>query len=136
MSVAPTRLYTWIAGIGLFVQGVSTLAARLIPAVDQALPALLQQTRMIPAHSALHIVSALAAFFALWPGNGRAAFWFALIFGLFYVALALAGSISGHQMGIGLQPFDHSFHAVLGGAGLVAALLEFLGNRFSNGGSR
>ena len=127
MRFAPTRLYTWVASIGLILQGSITLAARLVPAVDQAFPALLQQTLMVPRHSLLHIASALAGFAALRFAKGP--FRFALGFGTFYAALAVAGGSSGHQMGIGLQPFDHSFHAVLGGAGVLAAALESLSNR-------
>ena len=48
----------------------------------------------------------------------------ALWFGLFYVALAIVGALSGWPLGIGLQPFDHYFHAVLGGFGLLAAAVE------------
>jgi hypothetical protein len=126
MRFRPARLYTWVASIGLFLQGASTLAARLVPAIDQAFPDLLEQTKMIPIHSTLHIASALLGFASLAAGGDRWPFRFAALFGLLYFALGLAGSTSGHQMGIGLQPFDHPFHLVLGGAGLVAALVEFL----------
>ena len=129
MRFAPTRLYAWVASVGLILQGTTTLAARLIPSVDRAFPALMQQTHMVPAHSLLHILSALAGFLSLRAARGP--FRFALGFGVFYVALAVAGATSGHQMGIGLQPFDHSFHLVLGGAGVVAAGLEFLWNRMT-----
>jgi hypothetical protein len=96
MRISPTRAYTWVASIGLFLQGASTLIARLVPAVDRAFPALLHETKMIPSHSALHITSGLIGFFALLSGNGP---WhFALWFGLFYVALAIAGAASGHPM--------------------------------------
>jgi hypothetical protein len=133
MRFRPARLYTWIASIGLFLQGTATLAARLVPGVDQAFPALLEQTKMIPIHSSLHIVSALLGFAALNAGGDRWPFRFAALFGLFYFALGLLGSTSGHQMGIGLQPFDHPFHLVLGGAGMVAALAEFLWIRVATG---
>jgi hypothetical protein len=125
MSLSPTRAYTWIASIGLFLQGGSTLAAQLVPAIDHAMPMLLEETRMIPSHSLLHIASGLIGFAALRSG-GRATWLFALGFGTFYVALAIVGIKSGLPLGIGLQPFDHSFHAVLGGFGLLAAAIESL----------
>jgi len=124
-----TRAYTWVASIGLFLQGTSTLIARLVPAVDRAIPALLQETKMIPSHSVLHIASGLIGFALLAYGGDAGPRRFALGFGLFYVALAIAGAVSGHHFGIGLQPFDHSFHAALGGAGLLAVIIDSISGR-------
>ncbi len=124
MRLRWTRGYTWVAAIGLLLQGGSTLLARLVPAVDQAMPALLEQTKMIPIHSLLHIISGLAGLWAL--RTGARAFWFALCFGAFYTALALLGWGTGQGFGLALQIFDHPFHLVLGGAGLLAAALETL----------
>jgi putative copper export protein len=126
MRFRPARLYTWIASIGLLLQGTSTLAARLVPAIDQAFPALLEQTKMIPSHSVLHIATALIGFATLRSPADRAPTVFALGFGLFYVGLAVLGHGSGHHMGIGLQPFDHSFHFVLGLVGIVAGAISYL----------
>jgi hypothetical protein len=121
--LSPTRAYTWVASIGLFLQGASTLAANLIPAFDHAVPMLLHETKMIPSHSILHTASGLIGFAALYAG-GNGPRRFALWFGTFYVALAVVGVATGWPLGIGLQPFDHSFHAVLGGAGLIAVAIE------------
>ena len=126
MGMSATRVYTWIASVGLFVQGTSTLIASLVPAVDRAIPFLLHETKMIPSHSALHIASGLIGFAALHFGGSIGPRRFALWFGLFYVALAIAGALSGRPLGIGLQPFDHYFHAVLGGFGLLAVAVENL----------
>jgi len=120
----PARLYTAVAGIFLLLQGTSTLAFRLYPPLDQAFPALLAATQMIPAHSTLHIVTGLLAVVILYRGGQRGAFWFALGFGLFYFGLGLAGILSGHQLGLGLQLFDHPIHLVLGAVGLFAAYIE------------
>ena len=120
----PARLYTAISGIFLLIQGTSTLAFRLIPSLDQAFPALLATTQMIPSHSVLHIVTGLLAVVILYRNKEREAFWFALGFGLFYLGLGLSGILSKHPMGLGLQPFDHPIHLVLGAVGLIAAYLE------------
>jgi hypothetical protein len=126
----PTRLYTWIASIGLFVQGGSTLTAFLVPTVDRAMPGLLEQTQMIPIHSMLHILSGLIGFAALRSGSpGTRSF--ALGFGFFYVGLGVAGAAGPHEFGLGLKPFDHSFHLVLGGFGLLAVAVELIWARLA-----
>ena len=57
MIKSPARLYTAVSGIFLLLQGTSTLAFRLFPPLDQAFPALLATTQMIPIHSTLHIIT-------------------------------------------------------------------------------
>ena len=130
MRFKPTRLYTWIASVGLFLQGASTLTALLVPAVDRAIPGLLEQTQMIPTHSVLHILSGLLGFAAL-RAESFGTRSFALGFGLFYVGLGIAGGTGTHQFGLGLKPFDHPFHIVLGGFGLVAVAVEMIWARLA-----
>ena len=116
----PTRLYTAFSGIFLLLQGTSTLAFRLFPALDEAFPALLSVTQMIPPHSILHILTGVVALIVLFRGGQRGTFWFAAGFGIFYLSLAIFGMLTGHPTMLGLQPFDHPFHLVLGGLGLLA----------------
>ena len=120
------RLYTFFAGIFLLLQGTSTLAFRLHPPLDRAFPALLEVTRMVPSHSLLHIGTALIALWVCFKGGPRAPVRFALFFGLFYVGLAIVGQITSHPLGLGLQPFDHPFHVLLGSLGLLAAAIDAL----------
>ncbi len=117
----PTRAYSWLVALVLGLQGTTTLAALLFPAVDEAFPSLLQLTQMIPAHSLLHIATAALALVALGLGL---TFLFAGGFGLFYTGLAIVGWATGAQLCLSLQPFDHPFHLVLGGLGLAAFALE------------
>jgi hypothetical protein len=124
MIKQPSRLYTAIIGIFLLLQGTSTLIFYLYPPLDQAFPALLAITRMIPPHSILHIITGLIALAILWRGGERGAFWFALGFGLFYTGLAFVGMSTGHPAMLGMQPFDHPFHFLLGGLGLLAVGLD------------
>ena len=114
-------LYTLVSGGFLLLQGTSTLLFRLAPPLDAAFPALLAVTQMIPIHSLLHIATGVLALAVLRVGGPRGAWWFALLFGLFYMALALVGWLTGSQVGLGLQPFDHPFHVLAGAPGLVAA---------------
>lgn len=116
----PATWYALLGGLFLLAQGSTTLTALCVPAFDRAFPALLSVTRMVPAHSALHLVTAglaLAAVAAGPPHPRR----FALGFGAFYCLLALAGTLTGQTLGLGLQPFDHPFHLLLGVLGLGAA---------------
>lgn len=124
MSKGPARLYTLLAGIFLLLQGTSTLAFRLVPALDAVFPPLLATTHMMPLHSSLHIATGLLALVALSWGGGRGAWWFALGFGLFYTALALVGLATKQPTVFKLQPFDHPFHLGLGLVGLVVAWLD------------
>jgi hypothetical protein len=105
----------------LLAQGVSTLAFRLYPPLDHAFPALLAVTQMIPVHSMLHIFTGLLAVVILFRGNEREAIGFAGGFGLFYLTLGLGGVLSGHPLGLGLQPFDHPIHLALGLVGVFVA---------------
>ena len=116
----PTRLYTAFSGIFLLLQGTSTLAFRLFPALDNAFPALLAITQMVPPHSFLHILTGVIALVVLFRGDPRGTFWFATLFGAFYLGLALFGIMTGHATMLGLQPFDHPFHLALGGLGFLA----------------
>ena len=116
-----TRFYTAFSGIFLLLQGTSTLVFGLFPALDEAFPALLSITQMVPVHSTLHILTGLAALIVLWRGEERGAFWFAAGFGAFYTSLALFGMITHHPTVLRLQPFDHPFHLFLGAWGLVVA---------------
>lgn len=120
----PTRLYTAVAGVFLLLQGTSTLAFRLFPALDQVFPPLLAITRMIPPHSILHILTGILAVGVLVRGGERGSFLFAAGFGIFYSGLALVGIMTARPTVLGLQPFDHPFHFLLGGLGLFAVGLD------------
>lgn len=125
MMKSPTRLYTAFSGIFLLLQGISTLAFRLFPSLDEAFPALLSITQMVPPHSLLHILTGILALVLLFGGEEHRLFWFAAGFGLFYTSLAFFGMITLYPTILGLQPFDHPFHLVLGLLGLLAAGLSF-----------
>jgi hypothetical protein len=124
MNISATRLYTAFSGIFLLLQGTSTLTFRLFPSLDEVFPALLSVTQMIPPHSILHILTGIAALVVLFREDERGPFWFAVGFGIFYTGLAFFGMITHHPTILGLQPFDHPFHLVLGMLGLLAAGLS------------
>jgi len=121
MTKQPTYLYTAIAGIFLLLQGTSTLVFRLYPPLDQAYPALLGVTQMMPPHSILHILTGVLALVVLFRCGEPGAFWFAAGFGMLYSGLAVYGMITHHATVLGLQPFDHPFHLFLGVLGVLVA---------------
>jgi hypothetical protein len=125
MIKQPARLYTTIAGIFLLLQGVSTLAFRLYPALDRAFPQLLAVTQMVPPHSTLHILSGVLALAVLYWGGERGIWWFATGFGGFYTGLGVFGMLTMQPTVLGMQPFDHFFHLLLGGLGLAAAGIQY-----------
>ena len=130
---SPARAFCWFLTVALLLQGMSTLAARLIPAIDRAFPALLVHTQMQPTHSLLHIVTGLIGLAVLVAAGARGAFHFALWFSLFYTALAAVGMATGASLGLGLQTFDHPFHFFIGGLGLIATGMQFMRDRPGGG---
>lgn len=114
-------IYTLVSGGFLLLQGTSTLLFRLVPALDAAFPALLAVTQMIPIHSLVHILTGVLALAFIRWGGPRGPWWFAVLFGVFYTALAIMGLVTSGQFGLGLQPFDHPFHLLAGVPGLAAA---------------
>jgi hypothetical protein len=133
VNAAPTW-YARIVGGFLLFQGVITGLFLLVDPLDEAFPAVLDTTRMVPRHSALHIVTGLLALALLRWGNARALWWFAAGFGCFYTTLGLGGLVTGHHLGLELQPFDHPFHLFVGLTGLAAAGAGLLDRRSRSGG--
>ncbi|MGQ0575724.1 MAG: hypothetical protein ACT4RN_16195 [Pseudonocardia sp.] len=100
------RFVTWyvrVVGVALLVQGVVTGAFLLVEPLRAAVPAVLDLTRMVPAHSALHLLTGLLALVVLRWGGPRERWLYAFGFGLAYTALALNGLLAGHDPGLGLQ---------------------------------
>jgi hypothetical protein len=124
-----TAWYARIIGGFLLVQGLTTGTLLLVDPLDKAFPGILDTTEMVLQHSALHVLTGLLALAILRWGGERDLWRFALGFGLFYTALGAGGLVTGHSPGLGLQPFDHSFHLVAGLPGLLAAWFARPGRR-------
>lgn len=129
MKVFSPRIYTAVTGIFLLLQGVSTLTALWYPLFDRAFPAFLDITRMVPAHSLLHIFSGLIALAVLRAPGQQGPRFFALGFGIFYTGLALLGALTHQPSLLHMQPFDHPFHLLLGLLGLLASGIDLAHQR-------
>jgi hypothetical protein len=115
------RIFTAIYGFMGAFQGLLSLGFHFFPTLDQAIPFLQAIPHMIPVHSTLHLGTSLLALWIFFRGTERGAFWFAFGFGLFYLALGLAGWLTGLQFGLGLKPFDHPFHIFISALALLGA---------------
>jgi hypothetical protein len=119
------RWYLWILMSGLLLHGLVSLLFRLAPSVDAAMPYLVRGIFGIDVwHAWIHIA---------WGGAGSAILarsharqtqvWLALGFGTFYSALAIAGVLIHHPLGLELDAFENGFHLTAGPTTLLIGIL-------------
>jgi hypothetical protein len=107
------RLYGLIVGAGLLLEGGGLL-------VLDVLGVLPGDTR----HNALHAIwGAVMLGLLLTDSSPRRAAWVALIFGIFYTALAFAGVLVDRPGGLLLGPGENVFHFIVGPLGLAFGVL-------------
>jgi hypothetical protein len=107
------HLYVLTLGALLFLEGSALLIVGRLPL---AFGFTASDTR----HNLLHIVwgAGLLAIVLTARGSDRVA-WAALIFGLFYVSLAVLGVVSDQPFGLLLGPGENIFHFTVGPLALV-----------------
>jgi hypothetical protein len=115
------QLYLRVLGAGLLLEGVGefvigALPGNILPAIQQAFPP-------DPPHDALHIVWGLALLGLplLNPRTFRPMI-VALVFGVFYVALAFLGVFVYHPFGLRLDLAQNAFHFIVGPIALLLGL--------------
>jgi hypothetical protein len=115
-------VYLGLLGALLLSQGVASAAAR---ASDAVLPPLVQAfVNADPLHAAIHV--AWGAGLLLLAAFVRDGAWLAragLIFGVFYSALALLGTVFDQPFGLSLGLGENTFHSIVGPTTLVWAVL-------------
>jgi hypothetical protein len=103
----------WIAGAGLLLEGGALL---LLDRPGLALPIATGDAR----HNALHVVWGIAILIALAtnrrPARGSQV---ALVFGVFYTALAVLGVTVDRPFGLLLGPGENVFHWIVGPLALI-----------------
>ena len=119
------RWYLWILMGGLLLQGGGSLIFRLEPALAASAPYLVRGILGIDFwHAWIHIVWAAAGVALLtFRSTERALVRLALIFGVFYTALGIAGVAIHHPLGLELDWFENSFHLTAGPATFLLGVL-------------
>ena len=123
------RWYLWALMTGLLVQGLGSLIFRLAPALAAQAPYLIGGILGIDFwHAWIHIVwgSVGVGVLVARPGRG-ATIWLALVFGVFYTALAILGVTIHHPLGLELDGFENGFHLTAGPATLLIGALVAIG---------
>lgn len=108
-----TRLYVWILGAALALEGIGMFILGAIP--EATIPSPFEAFRPDPPHDALHVVwgVALLALPLLRPRTFRPEI-LATIFGVFYVGLGFLGVFVYHPFGLRLDLGQNAFHFTVG----------------------
>jgi hypothetical protein len=119
------RWYLWVLMSGLLVQGIGSLILRLSPALAATTPYVVGGIFGIDFwHAWIHIVwGSVGVGVLIFRPTARAAVRLALIFGLFYTALGIAGIVFYHPFGLELDLFENAFHMTAGPATLLLGVL-------------
>jgi hypothetical protein len=112
-----TRLYVWVLGAGLLLDGALLLVLDRLGVSVEGLN--VSDIR----HNLLHVVWGIGLLVVsylarkegreLWPA------WAAVVFGAFYVALGIAGVTLTNPFGLQLGPGENAFHFTVGPLALV-----------------
>jgi Domain of unknown function (DUF4383) len=115
------RPYLWVLMGGLLVQGAGSLIFRLIPALPEHSPLLVRGAFGIDFwHALIHIAWGAAGVAVLRASiSARPLILLTLVFGVFYTAFGLWGSVQDHPLGLELDLPENLFHLVAGPLSLV-----------------
>jgi hypothetical protein len=111
-----TRVYVWLLGAGLLLDGA------LLLVVDRLGLTSLPFNAGDSAHNVLHIawgIALLVVSFLAGNGHDARAVWASLVFGAFYVALGIAGVTISNPLGLQLGPGENAFHFTVGPIALL-----------------
>ena len=119
------HVYLWVVMLGLLLQGIGSLALRLIPGLPSITPALVMALMLahIP-HAILHITWGLAGIlFLLIFHSRRALIGLGLTFGIFYTLLGIIGTLVNNAFGLQLALGENAFHLVVGPLTLIVTFV-------------
>jgi uncharacterized protein DUF4383 len=118
----PIQLYLGVLGAGLLSQGIVSL---LLDASDRASNRLPERfANADPLHASIHVVWGVVILVLVLRGlSDLDASRLALVFGVFYSALAVVGLLVHHPVGMHLDRGENVFHLIVGPTALAIGLL-------------
>jgi len=123
-------IYLWIVGALLLLQGTGSLILRSLGDDDPSLTH--GFVNADPLHATIHVLWGLAMLVPLSRGvSVDRLVVIALVFGVFYVALAFLGVLVYHPFGLQLGPFENGFHFIVGPTSLVLGIGALVSRRGS-----
>jgi hypothetical protein len=108
------RWYLWLLGGGLFLEGAALLALPLGSLAGD------------PRHNLVHVAwGVLIMLLLLVRRDGTWDAAIALIFGAFYIGLAIGGVLLDRPFGLLLGPGENAFHFVVGPLALILGVVAY-----------
>jgi hypothetical protein len=117
------RIYMWLLGASLLLQGILSLILRIIQIPPPAFT--LNAINADPLHATIHIVWGLVMLAFLVDARRSGPRAIALLgqsFGAFYIGLALLGVLIYHPFGLRLDLGENLFHFICGPTTLVLSI--------------
>jgi hypothetical protein len=119
------QAFLGLLGAGLLGQGAASLLLDSLGLADNHLPQRFANSD--PLHASIHVIWGAAMIALVLLGLGDAdATRLALIFGVFYTGLAVAGVALHHPLGMRLDRGENVFHLLVGPASLAVGLASVL----------
>jgi hypothetical protein len=114
------RRYLWLLGVGLLLEGAMLLALAVLA---QPVPGVAPIDTL---HNAIHVLWGVTILGFLISGldDAQAAV-LAMGFGLFYLALAILGTVSDNPLGLRLGAGENAFHYLVGSLALLLGILAW-----------
>jgi hypothetical protein len=120
-----TQIFLGLLGAGLLGQGGTSLLLHALGLANDQMPQRFANSD--PLHASIHVIwgAAMIALVLIGLSDGDATK-LALIFGVFYSGLAVAGLTIHHPLGMRLDRGENVFHLLVGPASLAVGLASGL----------
>ena len=120
-----TQIFLGLLGAGLLAQGATSLLLDALGLANDHLPQRFANSD--PLHASIHVIWGVTMIALVVLGLSDAdATKLALIFGVFYTGLAIAGLTIHHPLGMRLDRGENAFHLLVGPAALAVGLASSL----------
>lgn len=115
------RCYLWVVGAGLLGQGALTLV--FLAFSEEGARRTHGVLNHDGRHGVLHVVWGLTLLALVsWEHRRRPLVTGAVVFGVFYLALAVLGMVTDDPFGLILGPGENGFHLIVGASALAVAV--------------